>query len=82
MTNQTLKIDDKLFNISDLPQHLQTLLDYYNEWNSDVVKLRRETAKTEAAIRESLKELRGELAKLVATGELTPITQIKEESRE
>ena len=73
MTDKMLKIDDNTYRIDDLPQSIKILIDYYNSWNTELQALHKDTAKTESAIREVLKEMKGELAKLVATGELKPV---------
>jgi hypothetical protein len=82
MNNKLLKIDGKSYTYDSLPQHVQQLLEYYNDWNTDLYKLRKDIAKTESAIREALKEMRGEIAKLVATGDLTSIENKEEEKHE
>lgn len=78
MNNKLLKIDGKAYAYDSLPQHLQLLLEYYNDWNTDLYNLRKDVAKTESAIREALKEMRGEIAKLVATGDLASVESEEE----
>jgi hypothetical protein len=71
--NQVLRINNKQYPVAELSEEIRMLVGYHNIWTNDLNKQRLEVIKTETALRECIRELRGEIAKGEANGEIVSI---------
>ena len=76
--SQVLKINGKQYILEQLPEDIQMLVGYHNLWQNDLNKQKLEVIKTETALRECIRELRGEIAKGEANGEIIALEDIAE----
>src|SRR5574343_584831 len=75
MSDQILRIDGAEFMMDDLSPEVRLLVGYYNKWNAELSEAKLEVAKIESAVRECIRELKGEVASLRARGELKSVAE-------
>lgn len=77
---QLIRINDKQYVLDMLPDDIKMLVNYHNMWMNDLNSQKLEVIKTETALRECIRELKGEIAKAEATGQIIAVEDIVEKA--
>ena len=77
---QLIRINDKQYVLDMLPDDIKMLVNYHNMWMNDLNEQKLEVIKTETALRECIRELKGEIAKAEATGQIIAVEDIVEKA--